>query len=104
MKTKQSLSNDSSSFRSRSAQSQRGLIAQLKRVRQAIEHVFALAPHAQQRLVRLALNEAEALAWQTPFPHLLFPALAEEKLNAVAAWQARQQLVKHNAAEMAFAA
>jgi hypothetical protein len=39
------------------------------------------------------LNEAEALAWQTAYPHLLFPSLAVEKIQSVAAWQARQRLV-----------
>jgi hypothetical protein len=39
------------------------------------------------------VNEAEALAWQTPYPHLLFPSLAAEKVQAVAAWQTRQQSV-----------
>ena len=47
-----------------------------------------------ERLVRLALNEAEAVAWQTKYPHLIFPALAAEKVRAVAAWNARQQSVR----------
>jgi len=51
-----------------------------------------LKRHGQ--LVHLALNEAEALAWQTAYPHLLFPALAMEKVQAVAAWQTRQQSVQ----------
>jgi hypothetical protein len=35
------------------------------------------------RLFRLAAGEAEALAWQTPFPLLFLPVLLEEKLDAV---------------------
>src|SRR6478752_3542550 len=44
----------------------------------------------QERLLRLALNEAEALAWQTDFPHLLFPTLAMEKVETAVHWQRRQ--------------
>ena len=43
------------------------------------------------KLFRLALGEAEALAWQTEYPHLLFPVLATEKVQAAAAWHTRQQ-------------
>jgi hypothetical protein len=35
--------------------------------------------------IRLALNEAEALAWQTPYPQLFFADLAAEKIQAVTA-------------------
>jgi hypothetical protein len=48
----------------------------------------------QERLLRLALNEAEALAGQTMYPHLLFPTLATEKVQAVVAWDARQRVVR----------
>ena len=34
-------------------------------------------------LFQLALNEAEALAWQTDYPHLFFPTLAMERVQAV---------------------
>jgi hypothetical protein len=44
-------------------------------------------------MLRLALNEAEALAWQTLYPHLVFPDLAAEKVRGVAAWNSRQQLI-----------
>ena len=48
------------------------------------------------RMVRLALNEAEALAGQTGFPLLTFPVLAREKVDAVAAWQSRQKSVRRS--------
>ena len=32
-------------------------------------------------ILHLALNEAEALAWQNGFPELIFPTLALEKAN-----------------------
>ena len=40
------------------------------------------------------LGEAEALAWQTGYPHLFFPALATEKVQAAAGWNARQQFIR----------
>jgi hypothetical protein len=59
--------------------------------------IFAESQHAlqsQERLLRLALNEAEAAAWQTGYPHLVFPALATEKVQAVIAWDRQQQSVR----------
>ncbi len=46
------------------------------------------------RLLRLALNEAEALAWQTDYPHLVFPVLAAEKARATARWHRRQRALQ----------
>lgn len=43
--------------------------------------------------VRLALVEAEALAWSTAYPHLFLPALAEEKIQYVRQWTRRQAQV-----------
>lgn len=43
------------------------------------------------RLTRLAAIEAEALAWQTPVPLLVLPALLEEKLERVRGYEARQR-------------
>ena len=54
--------------------------------------------------MKLALNEAEALALQTGFPHLVFPALAEEKVHAIAAWHQRQAALQHAEPTLAFAA
>ena len=39
-----------------------------------------------KRLVQVALNEAEALAWETEYPQLVFADLAEEKIAAVSNW------------------
>lgn len=61
---------------------------------------FAGARHA----LRLALNEAEALSAQTPFPHLVFPLLAREKAEALAAWRRRQGALRRRPRAMAFAA
>lgn len=43
-----------------------------------------------QELLRQALAEADALAAQTAYPHLLFPVLAEEKMQQVSRWHERQ--------------
>jgi hypothetical protein len=57
----------------------------------------------RSRLFRLSLNEAEALAWQSGFPHLFFPTLADEKAQAAAAWQKRQRaLVRGDELALAF--
>ncbi len=67
------------------------LLAQIEQTRNAILAEFRETLAAHEHLLRLAVNEAEALAWQTGFPHLLFPALAMEKVRAVAAWHERQE-------------
>src|SRR5262245_34628951 len=52
----------------------------------------------------LALNEAEALAWETGFPQLVFPELAAEKVAAVSRWGQRQIAMQRTRREFAFAA
>src|SRR5689334_11981345 len=47
-----------------------------------------------QQLVYQVVNEADSLAATTPFPTLLLPALAEEKVRAASQWAARQQLIR----------
>jgi len=44
--------------------------------------------------VRRAANEAAALAWVTPFPLLVFPALFEEKTEAALIRAERQEQVR----------
>lgn len=56
----------------------------------------------QDRLLRAALNEAEALAWQTPYPHLFFPVLAQEKAVSARNWAQRQREIRQ--ATLRFAA
>ena len=70
------------------------LIAQIKNARDTVLAEFRGTLGASERLLQLALNEAEALAWQTEFPHLVFPVLATEKAAAVAAWEARQRSIR----------
>jgi len=70
--------------------------AQITATREVILAESRQALTAPERLLRLALNEAEALAWQTTYPHLVFPSLATEKVQAVAAWNSNQQLVRRS--------
>jgi hypothetical protein len=79
----------------------------LGQITTAKEMIFAESQQAltaPERLLRLALNEAEALAWQTTYPHLIFPTLATEKIQAVAVWNANQQSVRRNSPVFAWAA
>lgn len=80
------------------------ILAQVARVKEAI---FAESSHtfqSQERLLRLALNEAEAAARQTMYPHLVFPTLAMEKVQAVAAWNRHQESVRRTRPEYGLAA
>lgn len=71
----------------------RRILDRLAGARQAIFDEWRLAFKSQERALRLALNEAEAAAWQTVYPHLVFPTLAMEKVQAAAAWSAHQRRV-----------
>ena len=65
---------------------------------------FGAAISGQSQLLHSALNEAEAIAWQTPYPHLLFPILAEEKASAVTRWAARQRSVARTSRQIVLTA
>ncbi len=56
------------------------------------------SPTETRRLIRLALNEAEALAAQTGISELVLPALAEEKVSTLKQWAARQAALHKNSA------
>jgi hypothetical protein len=72
----------------------RKLVSGIANAKKALLAEFQNQYGASQHLLRLALNEAEALAWQTNYPHLVFPTLAMEKANAVLDWSAHQQDVQ----------
>ncbi len=78
----------------------RNLIAGAK---ETVLRDFADLAGEHTRVLRLALNEAEALAWQTNHPQLFFPALAIEKAQAAVKWHERQRAVRRAATELAFA-
>ena len=69
------------------------VLAQIRETKQAILTESRDALNVPEQILKLALNEAEALAWQTLYPHLVFPALAAEKVQGVAAWNRHQRWV-----------
>ena len=76
------------------ARSCQKILSQVAKAKDAIaaqfQDLFADHEHALQ----LVLNEAEALAWQTRYPQLVFQDLAEEKAMGLAGWVAHQRLVR----------
>lgn len=81
------------------------LVARLDNAKAGIVNEFRDKLADYSHLLELAVNEAEALAWETDFPELLFPSLALEKANNVAAWNSRQQAIRQStAAKLALAA
>lgn len=87
---------DKQTLKNRCVQSCKKLLAEVDATRNRIANEFHETLEANGQLVQLALNEAEALAWETAYPHLLFPALAVEKVQATAAWQTRQRSLQRN--------
>ena len=79
----------------------RKLLAQIADVREQVVADFRdrLAEH--KHVLDLALNEAEALAWESGYPQLLFPTLATEKARAVTGWHLRQQHLRQRTALLA---
>ena len=98
MKTNKEVGrNEKNSFGARCLASCRKLLSQIENVKEQVVDEFRDQVQEHQHLLRLAMNEAEALAWQTEYPHLLFADLATEKAHAVADWHARQQLLRRTA-------
>ena len=71
----------------------RKLLSEIQEARVSLLRQFQMAFRGQEQLLRLALNEAEALAFLTDYPHLVFPTLAMEKVQGAAAWKNRQQQI-----------
>lgn len=69
-------------------------VAQIERVKNNIVKEFRETLGAHEQLLNRAVGEAEALAWQTAYPQLVFPTLAKEKAQAVAKWSARQNIIR----------
>lgn len=93
------------SFRRTCAVACEKLLSQLNQVKQNIQAEFQGAFGLHKHLLRQALVEADALAWQTDYPHLFFPELATEKASQAASWRARQQaMLRQRRAIVAFAA
>jgi hypothetical protein len=100
MKTNIEAGKDHSeiSFGARCLASCRKLLEQLQNVKEQVVDEFRDQVEGHQHLLQLAVNEAEALAWQTEYPQLLFADLATEKAHAVADWHARQQHLRRRTA------
>jgi hypothetical protein len=79
----------------------RSLLRQIQSIKESVMREFDNRRADQEQMLRFALNEAEALAWQTPYPHLLFPVLAYEKAESARQWAERQRIVRE--ATLAFA-
>lgn len=80
------------------------LVAEIAKTRDAILNEFRESRSLNEHLLRLALNEAEGLAWQSGFPQLVFPTLAREKAQAMASWNARQQFIRRAESRLPLAA
>jgi hypothetical protein len=96
--------NTQSNFSQRCMDSCRKILAQLQNVKAQVVAEFRGQLEGHQRLLELAVNEAEALAWQTDFPELLFPTLAVEKAGQVTGWHLRQQSLRRRMAPALIAA
>src|SRR5271154_4953240 len=92
--TTENTNNAKQTFTNRWLQSCKVLLAEIEQAKNMIVHDFHETLDTHGNLFRLALNEAEALAWQTDYPHLVYPTLALERVQAVAAWRKRQQSVR----------
>jgi hypothetical protein len=88
----------------RCVQSCKKLLAGIEQAKNKIADEFRELVEANRKTFQLALNEAEALAWQTDYPQLLFPALAVEKVQAVATRRVRQQALRRSHSVFAGAA
>ena len=89
--------NENTSFGARCLASCRKLLSQIENVREQVVNEFRDQVQEHQHLLKLAMNEAEALAWQTEYPQLFFADLATEKAHTVADWYVRQQLLRRTA-------
>lgn len=68
-------------------------MTQIRNAREAILAEARGTLDVQERLLRLTMNEAEGLAWQTMYPQLVFPSLAVEKIQRAAQWTRRQRRI-----------
>jgi hypothetical protein len=70
------------------------LLARIENAKASVIAEFSQALVGREHMLELAVNEAEAIAWETEFPYLVFPALAQEKATSVAKWAAHQRQVR----------
>jgi hypothetical protein len=77
------------------------LAAKIERAKNNIVTEFRESFKTHRHLLEHVLHEADALAWQTDYPHLVFPALAIEKVQAAIDWIAQSQSVRQRSAAFA---
>jgi len=65
-------------------------VARLERYKADLLKEFCNESAAFLHFARLVVNEAESLAWSTPYTHVFLPALAEEKIQYLRQWTRRQ--------------
>jgi hypothetical protein len=70
---------------------QQEVLGGLTALKSKVAREFGQRMAGYDQVLKAAVNEAEALAWQTPYPHLFFPLLAEEKAAKVRQWAAHQR-------------
>jgi hypothetical protein len=80
-------------LKARCADACRGAVRKLRQLEEqfAAKLIAEVQSGVPRRLVEQAINEAEALAWNTQFPLLFLPELAEEKIEGARQWARRQQ-------------
>jgi hypothetical protein len=69
-------------------------LRRLTAVKARVEREFGQEMAGYEPLLKAAINEAEAVAWQTPYPHLFFPVLAEEKAAEAQQWAGHQRAIQ----------
>lgn len=80
------------------------IASQINTVKREIFTQFQGALGTNDHLLRLAIVEADALAHQTEYPHLVFPLLAAEKAETAARWQLHQRYLLRSKTAYALAA
>ena len=64
--------------------------ARLNEYKVGLLEEFSNESEAFRHFARLAVNEAESLAWSTPYAHLFLPSLVEEEIHYARQWASRQ--------------
>ena len=95
MKTNREQNNvvETKALKGACASAVKNVAQRIDAVKREVFAEFQTALGANDQLLRLALIEADALARQTEFPHLIFPLLAAEKARNAARWQFHQQFL-----------
>jgi non-canonical (house-cleaning) NTP pyrophosphatase len=69
------------------------LVTKLNEYKTGLLEELSNEPETFLHFAWLAVNEAESLAWSTPYAHFFLPALVEEKIQCARQWANRQSRV-----------